>query len=80
VELNTEIKEKSRELIFMIAFPVLNVIMNMISVVPVLNVIMNMISVVTIRNKFKLNNADKKSITISVSSWRDCPSVVASNV
>lgn len=28
----------------------------------------------------KLNNADKKSKTKSVSSWRDCPSAVASNV
>jgi len=28
----------------------------------------------------KLNNADKKSKTTSVSSWRDCPSAVASNV
>jgi len=33
VELDNENKEKSTELIFMIAFPVLNLIMNMITVV-----------------------------------------------
>lgn len=30
--------------------------------------------------RLKFNNADKKSKTASVSSWRDCPSAVASNV
>ena len=32
------------------------------------------------KKRLKLNNADKKSKITSVSSWRDCPSVVASNV
>lgn len=32
------------------------------------------------KKRLKLNNANKKSKTTSVSSWRDCPSVVASNV
>lgn len=32
------------------------------------------------KKRLKLNNADKKSKTTSVSSWKDCPSVVASNV
>jgi hypothetical protein len=32
------------------------------------------------KKKLKLNNADKKSKTTSASSWRDCPSAVASNV
>lgn len=32
------------------------------------------------KKRLKFNNADKKSKTTSVSSWRDCPSVVASNV
>jgi len=32
------------------------------------------------KKRLKLNNADKKSKTTSLSSWRDCPSAVASNV
>ena len=32
------------------------------------------------KKRVKLSNADKKSKTKPVSSWRDCPSVVASNV
>lgn len=32
------------------------------------------------KKRLTLNNADKKSKTSSVSSWRDCPSVVASNL
>jgi len=32
------------------------------------------------KKRVKLNNADKKSKTTSVSSWRDCPTAVASKV